>query len=165
MALGEDRKPDLDRAWVYDASHERQLVACVVDSHRPSSKLSTPCSRHSRGRIDRESETVLDRVVSSYSLSIRALRHGREECPGAANQDRASRGATDTKARKSSAVLVAMEMRFAREEVEMLRGLCPSFGLTPIEPERPRNCVLSSIKTCRVFHFAGHGISDPKAPA
>ncbi|KAI3323716.1 hypothetical protein HD806DRAFT_522293 [Xylariaceae sp. AK1471] len=42
----------------------------------------------------------------------------------------------------------------------MLRGLCESLKLTPEEPERLKDPVLTFIKSCCIFHFAGHGISD-----
>jgi CHAT domain-containing protein/tetratricopeptide (TPR) repeat protein len=125
-------------------------------------------------------DTVLDRAISSYTSSIKSLRHGRENqamSSRTSNAETSPSSESEAKNPKLSAILVAMEktpkgpglrlrsLRFARQEVKILRDLCPSMDLHPLEPERRRESVLSSIKTCRVFHFAGHGVSDPTEPA
>ncbi len=53
----------------------------------------------------------------------------------------------------------------AAEEIEMLRDLCPSFRLRPIISSLRKDDVLAHLQTCKLFHFAGHGQSDPVEPS
>ncbi|KAK3378914.1 CHAT domain-containing protein [Lasiosphaeria ovina] len=114
---------------------------------------------HAAGRHDRRSnEAVIDRVMSSYSPSIGAIMQGMK----------LRRESTVAKA-----LLVAMEhtpgstnLPFATKEVAMLRT---HFGeSTSIQPiELARRCteeVLSHLRDCDIFHFAGHGYTDPNNP-
>lgn len=98
-------------------------------------------------------ETVLDRVMSSYASSIKPIIHGRR---------RRLQPSTSTQA-----LLVAMEhtpgndvLPFATNEVAMLRHLCGSMLLNPVEPGRRKQVVTSHLQHCRIFHFAGHGATD-----
>ncbi|KAF4952489.1 hypothetical protein FGADI_6723 [Fusarium gaditjirri] len=107
------------------------------------------------------SESVLDRVISSYSSSIKALIHGRR---------RAQAGIT--KASSGSAVLVAMDdtpgsspLPFAGDEVEMLQKQCPLLHLKAEMPEPYTDAVLEAIRTCTVFHYAGHGSAQFANPS
>ena len=113
--------------------------------------------RHTEG----SSETVLDRVISSYSSSIKAIINGRHQrCnPG---------GTLSTPAR---ALLVAMEhtpgssrLPFAMVEVAMLHDLCCSMGLESIESGRRKQDIMSNLPHCNIFHFAGHGYTDNDDP-
>jgi hypothetical protein len=110
------------------------------------------------------SETVLDRVMSSYSSSIKALVYGRRH---------SAKGGTDSVLEE--ALLVAMQktpnlpskqdLPYATEEVDMLAKLCPKLKLNVVSPLRHRKEVLAHLRTCKVFHFAGHGRSDPLDPS
>lgn len=109
---------------------------------------------HSRG----SSDTVVDRVVSSYSSSIKAIVHGR----------RRPRKPTTP----SQALLISMEhtsdnssLPFAAKEVELVHGLCSEMGIDPIQIRGCRQDVLSHLPQCQIFHFAGHGYTDPKNPS
>lgn len=97
-------------------------------------------------------ETVLDRVMSSYSSSIKTIIRGRR------------RPRTTV---SNQALLVAMEhtpgndmLPFATKEVEMLRHLCGSMMLKPVEPRARSQDVASHLRDCKLFHFAGHGATD-----
>ncbi|CVL08300.1 uncharacterized protein FMAN_05101 [Fusarium mangiferae] len=101
-------------------------------------------------------ETVCDRVVSSYSSSIRALIRGRQQSD-----------AIEAKA----ALLVAMRdtpnhpsLPFAAKEVAILDKFCKSHEITSIEPSRKKERVLSYLRDCKVFHFAGHGMAHHQNP-
>lgn len=103
-------------------------------------------------------ETVLDRVVSSYSSSLRAIIQAR---------NRPSSQLASTKA-----LLVAMEdtpanlaLPFAKKEVEMVHNLCESMRLDPIEPGRYKEDIIPQLPQCQVFHFAGHGSTDGQHPS
>ncbi|KAH0829397.1 hypothetical protein FOPE_10120 [Fonsecaea pedrosoi] len=110
--------------------------------------------RHGQGSF----ETVLDRVMSSYSTSVRALAHLREQ--------------SLTQLASPRALLVAMQdtpgayrLPFAADEVNMLRGLCKSMGIEPVEPTRRNKDVVTHLPGCEIFHFAGHGYTDPRDPS
>ncbi|KAL5090697.1 hypothetical protein Trisim1_004006 [Trichoderma cf. simile WF8] len=111
-------------------------------------------------------ETVMDRVISSYAPSIKALIHGRKI---------SAQNATKPSSTESCALMVAMEktpglsnegsLFYANREVEMLEQLCPQLQLTPIKPPRHKKDVITQISTCKIFHFAGHGRVDQKEPS
>ncbi|KAF7174386.1 hypothetical protein CNMCM6106_008626 [Aspergillus hiratsukae] len=110
--------------------------------------------RHAKG----STETVIDRVMSSYSSSVKAIIHGRRR--------------PLTQAPSAQALLVAMEqtsghssLPFATQEVAMLHSLCKSMKFNPIEPERRKQKILSHLPQCSIFHFSGHGHSDHHDPS
>ncbi|CAG7555185.1 unnamed protein product [Fusarium equiseti] len=101
-------------------------------------------------------ETVLDRVVSSYASSIKALQHGRQR----------QRGMIDEHAQQSDVVLVAMEktegqmsLPNAGTEIDKVKALCPSLHLNALTPPRRKVNILEHLKNCKILHFAGHGES------
>ncbi|KAF8248569.1 hypothetical protein K440DRAFT_468026, partial [Wilcoxina mikolae CBS 423.85] len=109
------------------------------------------------------SRTVLDRVISSYSPSIKALLYGRRNTA----QRNPNRGRAYDKT-----VLVSMRttpgcggLAFAGEETKVLNNLLPSSipRMTLHEPHKQD--VLTALDGCSVFHFAGHGLSDPSDPS
>ncbi|SCO80743.1 uncharacterized protein FRV6_04956 [Fusarium oxysporum] len=108
---------------------------------------------HSKG----SSETVIDRVISSYHSSIRSIIHGRKRPISAATQ--------------TNALLVAVEatpgsskLPFATREITAIRGICKLMLVEPNEPEPKRDNILSSLLECGIFHFAGHACTDPEDP-
>ncbi|MCJ1242699.1 hypothetical protein MMC14_010708 [Varicellaria rhodocarpa] len=115
--------------------------------------------RHRKG----SSETVLDRVMSSYSSSIKTIIHGRRR------RDILSTSAQSSTSAK--ALLVAMkytgklELPSTHEEVSMLHELCKSMALTPIEPGQRKQDIVPHLPQCRIFHFAGHGYTDIEDPS
>ncbi|MGW5442717.1 CHAT domain-containing protein [Streptomyces asiaticus] len=110
---------------------------------------------------------VLDRVVSSYTPTVRALGYAR---------DRARQQASllDTEPR---ALIVAMPitpglsggapLRFVNDEVAMLRQRLPRSILlrVPDSGVPTKASVLARLPDCPVVHFACHGSSDPKDPS
>ncbi|KAK0729584.1 CHAT domain-containing protein [Lasiosphaeris hirsuta] len=120
---------------------------------------------HAAGQyVQGSTETVLDRVMSSYASSVKALIHGRRHLIR-----RSAEPSSD------NALLVAMRetpdmsanriLPFAIEEVEMLEKLCPSLQLRPVTPMLHKDDVLQHLRSCRIFHFAGHGQSNPEEPS
>lgn len=115
---------------------------------------------HAAGRhLASSNETVLDRVISSYSLSIRAVAYGRRSVMA---EPRGS----------DNALLISMpttvgnaDLRFAQEEVDMLEKMCASLRLNPVRSCRRNEDIQKLLPTCKVFHFAGHGYSDPAEPS
>lgn len=101
--------------------------------------------------------TVLDRVISSYALSVTALIKGRRR-PHASSTDRA--------------VLVAMPqtagynpLHNAMPELDMVKNICPLLNLQSVTPTARKDPVLSDLRQCKIFHFAGHGDSDKTNPS
>ncbi|KAL6798176.1 CHAT domain-containing protein [Trichoderma sp. SZMC 28012] len=111
-------------------------------------------------------ETVLDRAVSSYASSIKALLHGRKH---GIQKHRPSPS-------EDSALIVSMKetpglegkgcLPFASKEVHMLEELCPKLQLASSTPsQNKKEDVLKHMPKCKIFHFAGHGQSDPMDPS
>ncbi|RYP84314.1 hypothetical protein DL770_005218 [Monosporascus sp. CRB-9-2] len=102
--------------------------------------------------------------MSSYASSIKALLYARR------HHVRKPVGPSS-----GHALLVAMRetpglftnqiLPFAGEEVEMLNNLCLSLKLKPIIPSPRKDDVFKHLRACRIFHFAGHGRSDPTEPS
>ncbi|KAH7224068.1 CHAT domain-containing protein [Fusarium oxysporum] len=102
-------------------------------------------------------ETTLDRVVSSYASSVKAMIQARKR--------RIPTGES------SKAVLVAMEttptlsrLAFANQELEVVKDVCSSIGLEVVEPKRQKAALIDQLRQCKFFHFAGHGCTDPQDP-
>ena len=109
-------------------------------------------------------KTVIDRVMSSYASSVKALIHGRRfdvqrsvgTLPG---------NALLVGMRETPDIFANHALQFAMDEIEMLQNLCPLLGLRPIRPKPRKDDVLKHLQGCRIFHFAGHGLSDPDEPS
>lgn len=105
--------------------------------------------------------TVIDRVISSYSSSISALFRIRH------------RHATPVMEKAlGKAVLVGMgktpglkDLSFVPLEMERVEHLCGSLKLKVSKPQPYREDILSALNDCDLFHFAGHGESDPTDPS
>lgn len=103
--------------------------------------------------------TVLDRVMSSYSFSLKAMLYGRRVPHG-------------QRSSLERAVLISMQntpqqssLPFAKDEIARVAELCASLQLEPIRPTPFRKDVLSRLGSCEIFHFAGHGILDLSEPS
>jgi hypothetical protein len=104
---------------------------------------------------------VLDRVMSSYSSSMKAIIHGRR------------RRQLEIGAKASDEVLlIAMQdtpsqprLHFVAREVEVLHTLCNSLALRPTGVTQRKDEVMSHLPNCKMFHFAGHGHTDNIDPA
>jgi CHAT domain-containing protein len=102
--------------------------------------------------------------MSSYSSSIKTLTHG---------QHREARMLEEQVS--STALLIAMDetpdlgtassLIFVTQEIEMVRDLSSSMGLKPVKPARLRKDVLEGLPTSKIFHFAGHGLSNSADPS
>ncbi|KAF4345820.1 tpr domain protein [Fusarium beomiforme] len=106
---------------------------------------------HARASCD----TVLDRVISSYSSSARALIQSRQ------NDAKAK-----PRRRPEKAVLIGMQdLCYATQEINKLEGVCSSMQLQVLKPQPHRKEVLASLNDCDVFHFAGHGHTEATDPS
>ncbi|CAH0057868.1 unnamed protein product [Clonostachys solani] len=105
-------------------------------------------------------KTVVDRVISSYSSSVKSIIYGRR------------RQAPSSSASPGKAVLVAMEktprharLPYATKEVRVLNEICKTMNLNVENPTRTKTVLLEHLKECTVFHFAGHGYTNQDNPS
>jgi hypothetical protein len=112
---------------------------------------------YAAGRYNKRlTETVLDRVMSLYSSSVKALIYCR--------RDRTWKSPQPT---PKNAILVNMKethgkavLPFVSHEIAILSSLCPLLGLKLVKPPKLRKEVLAELPTCEIFYFAGHGLPD-----
>ncbi|KAF5580392.1 hypothetical protein FPANT_9348 [Fusarium pseudoanthophilum] len=121
-----------------------------------------PLSRfplHASGRHgERSGKTVMDRVISSYSPSLRALVHGRRQREVAIDP--------------SHALLIDVEhtdgcprLPQARAEIKAVSEICESIAIHPLSGGQSKESMLSCLRNCKVFHFAGHGYTNGDDPS
>ncbi|KXJ84807.1 CHAT domain-domain-containing protein [Microdochium bolleyi] len=116
---------------------------------------------HAAGHhLRRTGETAVDRVVSSYASSVKAIIHSRRR-PQQALAAGESR----------NAVVVAIQntpkqepLKHASDEVDAVVAICESVGLPHARPRPYKADVSSALEACRMFHFAGHGSTHPEEP-
>jgi len=130
-----------------------------------SAGLLSQLPLHAAGRYALGStETVLDRVMSSYASSVKALIYGRR------HQIRKG-----TELMTDYALLVAMRhtpdlsgdgsLPSVDDEEKMFKKLCLDFQLPLKISILYKDKVLKDLQACRIFHFAGHGKSDQVEPS
>ncbi|KAH7018876.1 CHAT domain-containing protein [Ilyonectria destructans] len=106
-------------------------------------------------------DSVMDRAVSSYSTSIKALNSRR-------------RASFVPQSAQSKSLLVEMpltpgcsQLRYVTEEIQTLQAMLMSKGFNNIllaSKAAQKKDVLQALESCHIFHFAGHGtenVSDP----
>lgn len=106
-------------------------------------------------------DSVMDRAVSSYSSSIKALNAGR-------------RASFVLHPAESKSLLVEMpqtprcsHLTYVTEEIQTLQAMLMSKGFNNMvlaSQAAQKKDVLKALESCHIFHFAGHGtenVSDP----
>ncbi|KAG5770588.1 hypothetical protein H9Q69_002205 [Fusarium xylarioides] len=121
---------------------------------------------HAAGyHFDGSERTVLDRVVSSYSPSVKAILYTR--------QNVTRRAMRAPKAYKR-AVLVSMpvtegfwDLPFAEGETRSVEKVLRQRSSVLCERPNPphRESVIEALPGCEYFHFAGHGVTDKLDPS
>nr|CEG05472.1 unnamed protein product [Fusarium clavum] len=121
-----------------------------------------PLSRlpiHAAGlHLERSGKSVMDRVVSSYAPSVKALVHGRRRQgiqKGPAQALLVAMGSTQSQA----------PLPKAKEEVELVSKICESMSVTPVIAGSDKKEVLKHLRSSKIFHFAGHGYTDRSNPS
>lgn len=117
-------------------------------------------------------QTVMDRVMSSYSPSIRTLVQSRKRFAGTLPLGVPIHSSA-TSMSAGQALLIAMPRTPAKDpldqaenEVSALTNLCEMIGLTPFTFTLPKKAdIMSSLEICKIFHFAGHGMTDAADPS
>ncbi len=119
---------------------------------------------HAAGYHSRKaSRSVLERVVSSYTGSLKALLRARRRASYRHDEHQANQ-----------ALLIAMQetpglsasgfLPFVADEVKVLHDFSQSSRLRLLTPAPLRKEVLQSLECSTIFHFAGHGKVDPVEP-
>ncbi|KAF3316650.1 hypothetical protein TWF173_001932 [Orbilia oligospora] len=107
-------------------------------------------------------ETVLDCAISSYAVSVKSFIESRREAT--------ERGHNNF----GKALIVSMPktpgrspLYFADREADVVSKICQSLNLSIETPDLPygKEEILKQLQDCQIFHFAGHGLSDPTNPS
>ncbi|KAK6708359.1 hypothetical protein SNK04_009323 [Fusarium graminearum] len=159
--------------WLWNAIVSPVLNAMSITQNRADRDLPhiwwIPTGRlvgfplHAAGyHLDDGLKTALDRVVSSYTPSVKTLIHSRRQ-----------RGSKlQAQHFKQNLVLVAMEstpeqghLDYAAEEIQSIRDVTKSSTkIIAKEPPTFKNDVLSALRSCSIFHFAGYGGTNSLNP-
>ncbi len=107
------------------------------------------------------SDAVLDRVISSYSSSVKTIIYGRRHRPQRTRRSKSE-----------EVILLAMlktpeqeDLQFAPREIQELEKLFSSRELHVSKPSPYKEQVLSALSNCKIFHFAGHGSTHESDPS
>lgn len=111
--------------------------------------------------------TVMDRVISSYSVSVTGLVQSHASLKKKSYDDDEGEGDPnpDTDIKPKTISIVALdELPNAPEEARRVANICR--GMTVDRPvQTTRQKVLELLTASDIFHFAGHGESDPEDPS
>jgi tetratricopeptide (TPR) repeat protein len=128
--------------------------------------LPVHAAGHHRTQADAAPATVIDRVISSYTPTLRALTHARR--PGPATDG----GGGDRPGTGDRVVAVAMphtpgapDLPGAQAEAAGLQQRFPGRVTVLTGPQATYDTVLAALPTGRWAHFACHGASDPSNPS
>jgi tetratricopeptide (TPR) repeat protein len=166
---------------VLDALGYRQEPAAAAEWPRLWWASAGPLGRlplHAAGHHtdppgDRNRRTVMDRVVSSYTPTVRALRHARELAagrpPGPARALIVAMPITPGLPRQGRLNFVETEVAKVRSRLPehvLLRSPGATTGTAATADGTPTKArVLAHLRTCSVAHFACHGDSHPTDPS
>ena len=128
--------------------------------------LPVHAAGHHHTRADATPATVIDRVISSYTPTLRALTHARR--PGPATTG----GGGDRPGAGDQVVAVAMphtpgasDLPGAQAETAGLQGRFPGRVTMFTGPQATYEAVLAALPAGRWAHFACHGASDLSNPS
>ncbi|MFF0429046.1 CHAT domain-containing protein [Streptomyces sp. NPDC004520] len=122
--------------------------------------------RHTGPPEEWSRHTVMDRVISSYTPTVRALSHARERAAAPADTDRALIVAMPTTPNREPLVYAESEAERVQIHYPDSRLLIRRDG-TPVGGEHSpvKRHVMDELPRCAVAHFACHGQSDPLNPS
>ncbi|MFE9187560.1 CHAT domain-containing protein [Micromonospora haikouensis] len=158
--LGLDGRPDPDSPWP-------RVWWCPSG---PLSLLPLHAAGHHRTTSEVCPQTVMDRAISSYTPTIRALLHARRHRRPASG----ATGVGGSRRRPTGRALVvaapytpgADALRGAEREVEILRSQFSSGSATVLgRPDARRERVLAELPAHDFAHFACHAFSDAARPS
>lgn len=162
--------PDLVKTemleWLWDTTAQPVLEALGL-SHSPTGEqwprvqwiLTGRFAKfpiHAAGYHDREQCSVIERVVSSYSVSLRSLVVGLQERSKVRREKEAMRDIVVVHGQSS-------DLQFATREIEEVACLWKDKGNVS-QPTVASDKILEALQSCDIFHFAGHGRTDRSDP-
>ncbi|KAM0200488.1 hypothetical protein ACHAQI_011692, partial [Fusarium lateritium] len=104
------------------------------------------------------SDSVLDRVVSSYQSSVQSIVRGRKRPAPTRPLHQALLVGMETTPGSSS-------LPNASEEIAEVRKVCKKMLIDPIELEPRKEDIMSQLLQSDIFHYAGHAYTDSNDPA
>ncbi|KAH6604049.1 von Willebrand factor A domain-containing protein [Trichoderma cornu-damae] len=109
------------------------------------------------------SRTALDRVISSYAASIKAIIQGRrqQQKPPRLLDEGPPKSVVGVSMRHTRGYI---SLTHAETEVDTVFQVLDKSMLQPIQPRAYKQDVLAAIANCEIFHFAGHGSTHPTEP-
>lgn len=119
---------------------------------------------HAAGRYQSETEpqTVIDRAISSYTPTLRALLHARAARPGRVGPPT---GDGQVLVVANPQIRGAPGLPGAQREADMLRDLFGARVLALTGPQATRDAVLDALPAARWAHFACNADEDPASPS
>lgn len=130
--------------------------------------LPVHAAGHHQARFDPAPDTLIDRVICSYTPTIRALGHARRTAPGAATL--VGLPSENDEGRRALVVVMphtpdAGDLPGARLEADVLTRILHERVSTLVEDEATRAAVLAALPQARWVHFACHGEAAISAPS
>ena len=108
-------------------------------------------------------QTALDRVISSYSLSVHALVQSQASLSKAETASLSSPLSSHRHDKPELVVLIGMDdLQNAPQETREVAKICRDMLVK--RPEAQTDHLLRALRTADIFHFAGHGSSDVQDP-
>lgn len=120
---------------------------------------------HHQTRNDVNPETAADRVVSSYTPTIRALADARRARPAAADRGPGRAAAVNQLIVAMPHTPGASDLPGAKAEADLLQQRFPGRFSALTGPQATRDAVLSALPEAVWAHFACHGYCDPVSPS
>lgn len=141
------------RLWWITCNWVNRLPLHAAGDHFKRLKTNEPC-------------TVMDRVISSYSPTLKSLMYSRTRMEELRKQ-------SGTTAQPQTALLAAMEETIDRpkldnaiQEVERVQAILePQFQVSAFtNPPPTRELIIKGLRKCTIAHLACHGEADPSDP-
>jgi len=176
--------------WLWDAAVERILARIGADEVRvgcsyaewprvywvPTGPLRLLPIHAAGYHREVSGRSVMDTVVSSYGLSVEEILYGREISAKFRRARRTAQLAPQSSPNYQDAeckfVLVSMEstpgcerLPHATREVRSVCEMLPPCLPREFLDDPPRDRLLRAMADCTIFHFAGHGMTDPRDPS
>ncbi|MGW2081574.1 CHAT domain-containing protein [Streptomyces sp. NPDC001939] len=121
---------------------------------------------HRKGCEEERDRTVMDRVVSSYTPTVRALRHARRHGSVPSTTGPALIVAMPTTPDANPLSRVADEAKTLYARLPQPRLLMHAGTVPDVPTQAPTKAnVLAQLTDCTIAHFACHGSSDPSDPS
>ncbi|KAH7166838.1 CHAT domain-containing protein [Fusarium sp. MPI-SDFR-AT-0072] len=144
--------------WLWDTITGRVLEALGFTETPPNQQEWPHVWWMPTGPLKRSGKTVMDRVISSYSPSLKALVHGRRQ--------------REVTAGPEEVLLIDVEhtenhphLPQAQAEIKVVSEICEKMSIRPVPIGQSKQDIFSCLQNCKIFHFAGHGYTNGDDPS